>query len=255
MKAAESVIFLTGGASGLGEGTVRSFIGRGSKVGFVDLNSERGEALQRELGDNAFFVQANVADEEQMKSAVSAVAERFGRINGLVTCAGIGSGTKMLGSKGVHSLDAFTKVIQVNVIGTFNAIRFAAEQIAKNEPNEDGERGVIVCTSSIAAWEAQIGQTAYGASKGAIHGMILPIAREFASIGIRINAIAPGIMLTPQLQALPEPVLEGLAKMIPFPSRLGKPEEFAHLVNSIMENAMINGTIIRQDGAIRMQPK
>jgi len=255
MKTTGQVVFVTGGASGLGEGAVRWFAGKGNKVVIADMNEERGKALEKELGENTLFVKVNVTDEAQMQEAVNKAIERFEKLTVLVTCAGIGSGTKVLGKKGVHPLDAFNKVIQINVIGTFNAIRLVAEQMAKNDPNEEGERGVIVCTSSIAAWEAQIGQTAYGASKGAIHGMILPIAREFASIGIRINAIAPGTMLTPQLQALPQEVLDGLAKMVPFPSRLGRPEEFAHLINSIVENVMVNGTIIRQDGAIRMQAK
>lgn len=190
-----------------------------------------------------------------MQEAVNKVIERFGKIDILVTCAGIGPSNKVLGKTGVHSLDGFNKVIQVNLLGTFNAIRLAAEQMAKNEPNEEGERGIIVNTSSVAAWEGQIGQAAYSASKSAINGMVLPIAREFASKGIRVNAIAPGTFATPLLLSLPENVLEGLAKMVPFPSRLGRPAEFAQLVDSIVENTMINGEVIRLDGAIRMQPK
>jgi len=255
MNSVNKVVVVTGGASGLGEATIRRFAGKGNKVVILDMAEERGKAIAKELGEKALFVKTNVTDGAEMQEAVNKVIERFGKIDILVTCAGIGPSNKVLGKTGVHSLDGFNKVIQVNLLGTFNAIRLAAEQMAKNEPNEEGERGIIVNTSSVAAWEGQIGQAAYSASKSAINGMVLPIAREFASKGIRVNAIAPGTFATPLLLSLPENVLEGLAKMVPFPSRLGRPAEFAQLVDSIVENTMINGEVIRLDGAIRMQPK
>jgi len=255
MKSKNKVVFVTGGSSGLGEATIRWFAERGNQVVILDLSEEKGRAIAKELGETSLFVKASVADEAEMQAAVNATMDRFGRIDVLVTCAGINSQDKVLSRKGVHSLDAFNKVIQINLVGTFNAIRLVSEQMAKNEPNEEGERGVIVCTSSVAAFDGQIGQVSYSASKGAINAIVLPIAREFASIGIRINAIAPGTFATPMLLALPENVLAGLAKMVPFPSRLGRPTEFAQLVNSIVENTMINGEVIRLDGAIRMQAK
>jgi NAD(P)-dependent dehydrogenase (short-subunit alcohol dehydrogenase family) len=255
MKANGKVFFVTGGASGLGEAVVRCFAALGSKTVIVDMDEGRGKAIAGELGPNAVFAKTDVTDGAGMQAAVDTAVKAFGHIDVLVTCAGIGSGTKVLGKKGPHPLDAFNKVIQINVVGTFNAVRLVVEQMANNRPNEEGERGVIIATSSVAAWEGQIGQAAYAASKGAINSMVLPVARELAPTGIRMVGIAPGTMATPALLALPENVLEGLAKTVPFPSRLGRPEEFAHLVNAIVENSMLNGTVIRQDGAIRMQAR
>jgi len=253
MKPNGKVFFITGGASGLGEATVRYFTALDNKAAIIDMSEDRGQAITHELGDQTIFVKTDVTSETDMQAAVDATMEKFGRIDVLVACAGIGSGTKVFGKKGPHPLEAFNKVLQINVVGTFNAIRLVVEQMSKNEPNEEGERGVLITTSSTAAWEGQIGQTAYAASKGAINGMVLPIARELASLGVRIVSIAPGTMATPALLALPEKVQEGLAKMVPFPSRLGRPEEFAHLIGCVLENCMLNGTVIRQDAALRMQ--
>ncbi len=255
MKSKNKVVIVAGGASGLGEATIRWFAGKGNRVVILDLAEEKGRKIARELGDNALFVKASVTEEKEMQAAVNTTIECFGRIDILVTCAGINSQDKVLGKKGVHPLDTFNNVIQINLVGTFNAIRLVSEQMAKNDPDDEGERGVIVCTSSAAAFEGQIGQVAYSASKGAINSMVLPIAREFASIGIRINAIAPGIFETPLLMALPENVLEALGRTVPFPNRLGRPVEFAQLVDSVVENTMINGEVIRLDGAIRMQAR
>jgi NAD(P)-dependent dehydrogenase (short-subunit alcohol dehydrogenase family) len=256
MESRNKTVFVTGGASGLGEATVRWFVEKGNRAVVFDLSEDAGKALESELGtDKALFVRGDVTDEADMQAAVDAAVEKFGGIDVLVCCAGIGSGVKIISKKGVHPLDSFNKVIQIDLVGTFNAIRLCADKMQHNEPNEDGERGVIVCTSSIAAWEGQIGQVAYSAAKGGVNGIILTAAREFTSIGLRINGIAPGIMGTPQLLALPPEVLEGLAKSIPFPSRLGHPEEFAHTVNFLVENAVMNGTTIRLDGALRMRER
>ena len=255
MKNTGNVVVVTGGASGLGEAVVRWYAARDNKVVICDLNEESGKKIEAELGENALFVKTNVTAEEDMQNAVNAAVERFGCINVLVACAGIGSGTKVVGRKGPHPLDSFKKVIDIDLIGTFNAIRLVAEQMQNNAANEDGERGVMILTSSIAASEGQIGQSAYSAAKGGVNGLVLTCAREFTTLGIRINAISPGIMATPQLMALPQPVLDGLAASIPFPSRLGKPEEFAQTVDFIVTCPIVNGTNIRIDGAMRMAAK
>ncbi len=252
MKNTGNVVFITGAASGLGEGVARYYAKLGNKLVLTDLSEESGNALAKELGPDAIFVKADVTSEADMQKAVDESISKFGRIDVLVACAGIGSGCKVVGRSGPHPIDAFKKVIDIDLIGTFNSIRLCADKMQNNEPNEDGERGVIILTSSIAAVEGQIGQSAYSAAKGGVNGLVLTCAREFTTIGIRINAISPGIMATPQLLALPEDVLASLAKSVPFPSRLGKPEEFSQTVDFIVTCPIVNGTNIRIDGALRM---
>jgi 3-hydroxyacyl-CoA dehydrogenase / 3-hydroxy-2-methylbutyryl-CoA dehydrogenase len=251
----ESIAIVTGGASGLGEATVRRIIKQGGKAAILDLSEERGQSLVEELGESAIFVKTDVTSEEHVTNAVSKAIDYFGSINTVVNCAGIGIAGKLLSRKGVHSLDMFSKVISINLIGTFNVIRLASEQMMKNVPNESGERGVIINTASVAAFDGQIGQAAYSASKGGVVGMTLPIARELAAYGIRVMTIAPGLFHTPMFDSLPAEARDSLGKMVPFPPRLGFPEEYAHLAESIMTNPMLNGETIRLDGAIRMQPK
>jgi NAD(P)-dependent dehydrogenase (short-subunit alcohol dehydrogenase family) len=255
MNIQSSCAFVTGGASGLGEATVRNIAARGGRAVIVDLSEENGKSLQKELGEAVLYVKTDVMNEEDLNNAMDAGEETFGSINTVVNCAGIGVAQKVLSRKGTHSLDDFTKVVSINLIGTFNVIRLAAERMKNNQPNEEGERGVIVNTASVAAFDGQIGQAAYSASKGGIVGMTLPIAREFASFGVRVMTIAPGLFHTPMFDSLPAEARDSLGKMIPFPSRLGYPEEYAQLVQSIIENPMLNGDTIRLDGAIRMQPK
>jgi 3-hydroxyacyl-CoA dehydrogenase / 3-hydroxy-2-methylbutyryl-CoA dehydrogenase len=246
---------VTGGASGLGEATTRRIVKHGGKVTVVDRDVERGNQLQKEHGEQTIFVKVDVTNEDDVRSAIEQSVLQFGSINTVVNCAGIGIADKVISRKGVHQLESFSKVISVNLIGTFNVIRLAAESMINNEVNEHGERGVIINTSSVAAFEGQIGQAAYSASKGGIVGMTLPIARELASYGIRVMTIAPGLFHTPMFATLPEEARVALGKMVPFPSRLGYPEEYAKLVQSILENPMLNGETIRLDGAIRMQPR
>lgn len=255
MQVKDSVVLVTGGASGLGEATVRSFVDRGAKAAILDMSWEAGEKLASGLGGRAIFIKTDVADGDSVQQAVNTTVEKFGGIHVVVNCAGIGVAEKVLGKNGPASLENFSRVIQVNLVGSFNVIRLAAEKMAKNNPNEDGERGVIINTTSVAAYEGQIGQAAYSASKGGLVSMILPIAREFAVYGIRVMGIAPGIFDTPMLGQLPENVRTALGRMVPFPARLGKPLEFARLALDIVENPMLNGSTIRLDGAIRMQPK
>lgn len=250
-----NVFVVTGGASGLGAGTARMLAAAGGRVVIADLQREPGEALARELGAAARFVETDVASEESAARAIDAAVSGFGGLNGLVNCAGIAPAEKVVGKDGVHRLASFQRVINVNLVGTFNMIRLAAEAMSKAEPNAAGERGVIVSTASVAAYDGQIGQTAYAASKGGVVAMTLPIARELARSGIRVMTIAPGIFETPMLLGMPAEVQEALGKMVPFPSRLGKPAEYAALVRHIMENTMLNGEVIRLDGAIRMAPK
>ena len=248
-------VLISGGASGLGAACARLLHQAGAKVVIADLNSETGNALAGELGDTARFVQTNVTDEESVQAAVKATVDIFGNLSVAINCAGIGVAERVLGKNGPHSLASFTKVIQVNLIGTFNVIRLASAVMAENQPNEGGERGVIINTASVAAFDGQIGQAAYSASKGGIVGMTLPIARELARNGIRVMTIAPGIFDTPLLGALPEPARQSLGQQVPFPPRLGKPSEYAALAKHIVENEMLNGEVIRLDGAIRMQPR
>lgn len=256
MKVNEVVAVITGGASGLGEATVRNIVSNGGKAVILDLQEERGENLVKELGDDrVLFVKTDITSEENTQDALNKAVEKFGYINVLVNCAGIGRGEKTYGSKGPHCLSSFTKTIQVNLIGNFNAIRLAAEKMSVNPPNENEERGVIINTASAAAFEGQIGQVAYSASKGGIVGMTLPIARDLADYGIRVVTIAPGLFDTPLFATVSDEIREALGKMTPFPQRLGNPAEYGMLVKSIIENPMLNGETIRLDGAIRMQPK
>jgi NAD(P)-dependent dehydrogenase (short-subunit alcohol dehydrogenase family) len=255
MQIQGGVFLVTGGASGLGAGTARLLAGRGARVVLADLKVAAGAALAAELGSQGRFIETNVADDASARTAIETALGAFGRLDGLINCAGIVHGEKVVGKDGVHSLDAFRRVIEVNLVGTFNMIRLAAEAIAANQPNEGGERGVIVNTASVAAFEGQLGQAAYAASKGGIVAMTLPIARELARSGIRVMTVAPGIMETPMLLGMPAEVQDALGKMVPFPSRLGRPEEFASLVAHVIENPYLNGEVIRLDGAIRMQAK
>ena len=256
MKIAEKVFVVTGGASGLGAATATHLVGQGAKVIMVDMNQDLGHEMQHRLGEKSKFVKLDVTDEVTVEQFFNDVEQEFGQLNGLINCAGIGPSAKVLGKNGIHALDAFQKVLNVNVTGTFNMLRFAANLIAKYELKAgEEERGVIVNTASVAAFDGQIGQTAYAASKGAVVAMTLPLARELAREHIRVMTIAPGIMETPMLKALPQNVQDALGAMVPFPPRLAKPEEFAHLVGHIRENAYLNGEVIRLDGAIRMQPK
>lgn len=255
MELKNVVAVVTGGASGLGEATVRNFVANGGRAAILDMQEEIGAKLAEELGEGVIFIKTDVTSEESVQNAVDTAVAKFGLINVVVNCAGIGVAQKVLGKKGPMPLESFSKVIQVNLVGTFNVIRLAAEKMAGNQPGADGERGVIVNTTSVAAYEGQIGQAAYSASKGGVVGLIMPLAREFAAHGIRVMGIAPGMFSTPMFDSLPEAVRDALGKMTPFPQRLGYPAEFALLVQQIVENTMLNGTTIRIDGAIRMQPK
>ncbi|PLT31385.1 3-hydroxyacyl-CoA dehydrogenase [Peribacillus deserti] len=254
MNIQDCVAVVTGGASGLGEAAVKHLAAQGGKAVILDRSKERGEKLAEELGERVLYLETDVTCEEQVTSSLNTAITAFGSINTVVNCAGIVIGRKVLGKKGIHDLESFSKVIQVNLIGSFNVLRLAAACMAENEPNDEQERGVIINTASVAAFEGQVGQAAYSASKGGIVGMTLPLAREFASAGIRVMAIAPGLFYTPMFETLPEEARESLGKTVPFPSRLGRPSEFAKMVESIIENTMLNGEVIRLDGAIRMQP-
>jgi 3-hydroxyacyl-CoA dehydrogenase/3-hydroxy-2-methylbutyryl-CoA dehydrogenase len=246
---------VAGGASGLGEATVRRLHADGAHVVIADLNGDRGEALAAELGARAAFVRVDVSDPEAVQEAVSAAAALPGGLRVSVCCAGIGWAEKVAGKRGAHQLQPFETVIRVNLIGTFNVMRLAAAAMLESRPTVAGERGVCVNTASIAAYDGQIGQLAYSASKGAIVGMTLPAARDLAASGIRVCTIAPGTFDTPLLGALPESAREALGQAVPFPSRLGRPDEFAALVAHIVENEMLNGEVIRLDGALRMPPR
>lgn len=245
---------VTGGASGLGEATVRNIVKNGGKALILDVSEERAKKLKVELGNQVLYKIADVTNEADVKEAIDFGYEQIGYINTVINCAGIGNAAKLLGRKGIHELEMFTKVISINLIGTFNVIRLAAERMAQNEANEHGERGVIINTASVAAFEGQIGQAAYSASKGGVVSMTLPIARELAVYGIRVMTIAPGLFHTPMFDSLPEEAKNSLGRMVPFPSRLGFPEEYAMLTASIITNSMLNGETIRLDGGIRMQP-
>ncbi|MBT9496308.1 MAG: 3-hydroxyacyl-CoA dehydrogenase [Zoogloea sp.] len=255
MKFENSTFIVTGGASGLGEATVRSFHAAGANVVIADLNTELGEQLAAELGSRAAFQRTNVADEADAKACVALASSRFGGLQGLVNCAGIGNAAKVLGKEGPLALDAFAKVVTVNLIGTFNMFRLAADAMSKGEAGPDGERGVIINTASVAAYEGQIGQAAYAASKGGIVAMTLPIARELARSGIRVMTIAPGLFITPMMHTLPADVQASLGASVPFPSRLGQPSEYAALAKHIVDNVMLNGETIRLDGATRLAAK
>jgi NAD(P)-dependent dehydrogenase (short-subunit alcohol dehydrogenase family) len=255
MQIQGSTFIVTGGASGLGAATARMVVDAGGNVVIADLKDDEGRACAGALGRAARFVRTDVADEASGKAAVAAAIDAFGGVHGLVNCAGIVHGEKVVGKEGPHTLAGFARAININLIGTFNLVRLAADAMAKNTPNSGGERGVIVNTASVAAFDGQIGQAAYSASKAGVAGMTLPIARELARFGIRVMAIAPGIFETPMVAGLSAEVQESLGKMVPFPPRLGKPAEFASLVRQIIENPMLNGEVIRLDGAIRMAPK
>ena len=248
-------VIVTGGASGLGGATVDMIVRSGGRAVIVDIDEQAGSAAADRLGDKASFVKADVTSDGDVRRAVDTTVERHGGVHGLVCAAGIAVAERVLPREGVQPLAHFTRTININLVGTFNAIRLAAEAMAANTPNDAGERGVIVTTASVAAFDGQIGQAAYAASKGGVVAMTLPIAREFARMGVRVMTIAPGTFDTPLLAGLPEAARESLAQLVPFPSRLGRPEEYAALVQHIFENEMLNGDVIRLDGAIRMAPK
>ncbi len=252
MEIAGKVYVVTGGASGLGEGTARMLAANGGRVVIADMQAERGEAVAQDIG--GVYVRCDVSQEADAQATIDR-AVALGKLAGLINCAGIAPAEKTVGKNGPHSLALFNKVIQVNLVGTFNMIRLAAQAMSANDPEPTGERGVIVSTASVAAFEGQIGQAAYSASKGGVVGMTLPIARDLARLGIRNMTIAPGIFGTPMLFGMPQEVQDALAAMVPFPSRLGRPEDYAKLVKHIIENDMLNGEVIRLDGAIRMQPR
>jgi len=255
MDIRNSTFIVTGGASGLGGATVEMIIAGGGNAIVADVSRTQGETLAGKLGKRARFVECDVTREDHGKAVVDAATKEFGGLHGLVNCAGIAVGEKTVGKDGPHSLASFAKVININLVGTFNMIRLAADAMSKGRPNASGERGVIVNTASVAAFDGQIGQAAYSASKGGIVGMTLPIARDLSRNGIRVVTIAPGLFLTPMLLGLPKEAQDSLGKQVPFPSRLGKPEEYASLAKHIVENEMLNGETIRLDGAIRMAPK
>jgi NAD(P)-dependent dehydrogenase (short-subunit alcohol dehydrogenase family) len=255
MKISGATALVSGGSSGLGGACVRHLAKAGANVVIVDLNLDAGERLASELGAKVRFVQTDVTDESSVKRAVETAVNTFGGLQVSIQCAGIAIAEKLLSKTGPHALASFSKVIAVNLTGTFNVVRLAADAMSRNEPNAAGERGVIINTASVAAFEGQIGQIAYSASKGGVAAMTLPMARELARVGIRVVTIAPGTFDTPLLAGLPEPARQSLAQQVPFPSRLGRPEEFAALAGHIIENEMLNGEVIRLDGALRMGPK
>jgi NAD(P)-dependent dehydrogenase (short-subunit alcohol dehydrogenase family) len=252
MQPRQHTFFVTGGGSGLGAACVREFATAGANIVLADINAETGEALTAELGEQVVFAKTDVTDEESVKAALAIAKERFGGLHVAINCAGIGTAERVLGKTGPHSLASFSRVISVNLIGTFNVSRLAAALIAEGQPNESGERGVIINTASIAAFDGQIGQAAYSASKGGIVGMTLPLARDLARHGIRVVTIAPGIFDTPLLAGLPEPARASLGQQVPFPPRLGRPSEYAALAHHIVVNEMLNGEVIRLDGGLRM---
>ncbi|MGA2330558.1 MAG: 3-hydroxyacyl-CoA dehydrogenase [Syntrophales bacterium] len=246
---------VTGGASGLGEACVRNLVGLGGKAAILDFDATKGEKLAAELGSNVIYANTDVTGEESVQAAIKKAMDAFGAINVVINCAGVGDPGKVLSKKGPMALSYFNRVVQINLVGTFNVIRLAVEQMVKNTGNKDGEKGVIINTASVAAFDGQIGQPAYSASKAGVVGMTLPIARECAEYGIRVMTIAPGLFNTPMLAQLPEAAREALGKMVPFPQRLGDPMEYAKMAQHIIENPMLNGEVIRLDGAIRMAAK
>ncbi|MGD0169131.1 MAG: 3-hydroxyacyl-CoA dehydrogenase [Smithella sp.] len=255
MNSKDVVALVTGGASGLGEASITELVKKGARVVIVDIDSDKGEKLAANIGAGAIFVKTDVTSEANVRQAIQKAVDTFGKINVVINCAGIVNPGKLIGRKGPLPLESFNKVMQLNLVGTLNVIRLAVEHMMNNTPDEEGERGVIINCASIAAFEGQIGQAAYSASKAGIVGMTLPIAREVADYGIRVIAIAPGIFETPMMAGLPPAVKEDMAKTVPFPRRLGKPIEFAKLALHIIDNIMLNGCCIRLDGALRMPPK
>ncbi|WP_343573479.1 3-hydroxyacyl-CoA dehydrogenase [Pseudomonas sp.] len=256
MQIQNKVFLVTGGGSGLGAATAKMLVGAGAKVVLADVNAEAGAAQAAELGEaNARFIRTDVCSEADGKAAVQLALDTFGALHGLANCAGVAPAEKVIGRNGVHGLESFTRTVNINLIGTFNMLRLAAEAMAQNEPDAGGERGIIINTASVAAFDGQIGQAAYSASKSAVVGMTLPIARELARSGIRVMTIAPGIFETPMMAAMPQEVRDSLGASVPFPPRLGRPDEYAALARHIIENTMLNGEVIRLDGAIRMAAK
>ena len=248
-----AVALITGGASGLGNATAKRLAAAGAKVVLVDLAD--GQSAAEEIGDDAIYCRADVTNEDDVNAALDAAEASFGPVNVVVNCAGIAIARKTLSSRGAHDLASFQKILTVNTVGSFNVIRLSAARMAQQEPNAGGERGVIVNTASVAAFDGQIGQAAYSASKGAVVGMTLPIARDLAPSGIRVCTIAPGVFATPMLMGLPDKARVALEALVPFPSRLGDPDEYGHMVQHIVENSMLNGETIRLDGALRMPPR
>jgi NAD(P)-dependent dehydrogenase (short-subunit alcohol dehydrogenase family) len=255
MELKGKTVIVTGGASGLGEACVRRFIAEGATAAVLDLDGQKGRRLVDELGSQVIYLEADVTSEPSVQSAVDRTAAEFGGIHVVINCAGVGTPAKVLGKNGPMALEHFSRVLQINLTGTMNVIRLAAAKIVENTPNADGEKGVVINTASAAAYDGQIGQAAYSASKAGVVGMTLPIAREFADYGIRVMTIAPGLFKTPMLESLPQKVQTALGQMVPFPKRLGKPAEFAQLAEDIIKNPMLNGETIRLDGAIRMAAK
>jgi len=255
MELQGKTFIVSGGSSGLGEATARTLSKAGAHVVIADINDEKGNALAGELGDTARYINTDVSDESKVRAAIQLAVDTFQGLNGVVNCAGIGAAMRVVSKAGPHPLDLFQAVLNVNLVGTFNFIRLGAEAIMKVEPDSEGERGVIINTASVAAFEGQIGQAAYSASKGGVVAMTLPIARELARHGIRVVTIAPGLFDTPMMAGLSAEVRASLETQVPFPPRLGRPAEYAALAKHIVENTMLNGETIRLDGAIRMQPK
>ncbi|MDK8872844.1 MULTISPECIES: SDR family NAD(P)-dependent oxidoreductase [Paracoccus] len=255
MQIENRVFVITGAGSGLGAAVARMAVGAGARAVLLDVNAEAGAAMAAELGEAARFVRTDVTSGPEGEAAVAAALEAFGRIDVAVNCAGVAPGEKIVGREGPHGLESFARAVQINLIGTFNMLRLAADAMAKNAPGEGGERGVIVNTASIAAYDGQIGQAAYAASKGGVAALTLPAARELARHGIRVVTIAPGIFATPMMAGLPQEVQDSLGANVPFPPRLGNPAEYAALVRHIVENQMLNGEVVRLDGALRMAPK
>lgn len=255
MELKDKVFIVSGGASGLGEATVRALHAGGARVLIADVGEAKGLALAAELGEQAVFCKTDITREDEAQAAVALAEQRFGGLHGLINCAGIGPAWKVLGKEGPHPLEAFARTVNINLVGAFNMARLAAAAMARGEPNAEGERGIIINTASVAAFEGQVGQAAYAASKAGVVGMALPMARELARHGIRVNTIAPGLFLTPMMEALPQEVQDSLGQATPFPPRLGRPAEFAALVLSLIGNVMINGEVIRLDGAVRLAAK
>ena len=255
MQIQGNTFFISGGASGLGAATARVLVQEGARVILADINEKEGHATQKELGDHSLFVKTDVTESKSVSQALIKATEAFGQIDGAINCAGIAIAAKTVGRDGPHAIEDFERVVTINLIGTFNVIRLAAAQMIQNPPNAEHERGVIVNTASVAAFDGQIGQVAYAASKGGIVGMTLPVARDLAKYGVRVMTIAPGIFDTPLLAGLPEKARQSLGEQVPFPSRLGEPDEFGLLVKHILVNPMLNGEVIRLDGAIRMAPR
>ena len=255
MRIDESVFLISGGASGLGLATARELVGQGGKVLLLDINEQAGLQALAELGASARFVRADITREEDGHAAVAQALAAFGALHGLVNCAGVAPAEKVLGRNGAHGLDSFRRTVEVNLIGSFNLLRLAAEAMAQNTPNAGGERGVIINTASVAAFDGQMGQAAYAASKGGVAALTLPAARDLARSGIRVMCIAPGVFETPMMAGMPQEVRDSLAANVPFPPRLGRPDEYAALVRHIVENPMLNGEVIRLDGALRMAAK